>query len=129
MGSELGPSHLFFGCRSSTTDFIYKDRLEAYTQNGVLSSNGLHVAFSREERQSKVYVQDLISATSKELWDLVQTLGAVVYICGDAKRMAPDVKKAFINMAAQHGHMTQIAAENWMGSLMSSGRYLEDVYA
>jgi cytochrome P450 / NADPH-cytochrome P450 reductase len=127
--NTLGPAHLFFGCRSNTTDFIYKDRLESYTQNGVLSSTGLHVAFSRENESKKVYVQDLIAASSEELWNLMQNCNAMVYICGDARHMAPDVKKAFINMAVQHGHLTKQAADAWMATLLSSGRYVEDVYA
>jgi sulfite reductase alpha subunit-like flavoprotein len=128
-GGTLGPAHLFFGCRSRSTDFIYMNRLESYTENGVLSSNGLHVAFSREQESEKVYVQDLIAASSEELWHLIQNGNASVYICGDARRMAPDVKKAFINMAVKHGQLTQHAADAWMATLMSSGRYVEDVYA
>jgi sulfite reductase alpha subunit-like flavoprotein len=45
-GKTLGPAHLFFGCRSSAEDFIYRSELEGYLASGVLS--GLHVAFSRE---------------------------------------------------------------------------------
>jgi NADPH-ferrihemoprotein reductase len=45
-GAKLGPAHLFFGCRSSAEDFIYRAELEGYLASGVLS--GLHVAFSRE---------------------------------------------------------------------------------
>ncbi|KAL7554490.1 hypothetical protein ACHAWF_018524 [Thalassiosira exigua] len=128
-GENLGPAHLFFGCRTSTHDFIYKEKLQAYASNGVLSSDGLHVAFSREERQAKVYVQDLVDENSEEMWKLINELGAIVFICGDAKRMAPDVKKAFISAAAKHGKMSQAAAENWMGGMVNEGRYVEDVYA
>jgi len=126
-GTKLGPAHLFFGCRSSNTDFIYKDALESYKNNGVLSADGLHVAFSREEGQSKVYVQDLIGEFSQELWDMIDK-GAIVYICGDAKRMSPGVKAAFVDVAVKQG-MSNTNAESWMGSMMSSNRYLEDVYA
>lgn len=45
-GAKLGPAHLFFGCRSSKEDFIYREELEGYLAAGVLT--GLHVAFSRE---------------------------------------------------------------------------------
>jgi cytochrome P450 / NADPH-cytochrome P450 reductase len=53
-GAALGPALLFFGCRSSGEDYIYRGRLEAYEAGGVIS--GLHVAFSRDG-PSKVYVQ------------------------------------------------------------------------
>jgi hypothetical protein len=45
-GASLGPAVLFFGCRSSAEDYIYRQELEGYLAAGVLS--GLHVAFSRE---------------------------------------------------------------------------------
>jgi len=124
----LGPAHLFFGCRSSTSDFLYKDTLDEYTKNGVLSTDGLHVAFSREEGQEKVYVQDLIRQFGQELWGMMIDEGAIVYICGDAKRMSPGVKAAFVDVAIKHG-MSPSKADNWMGSMMNDNRYLEDVYA
>jgi len=81
--TPLGPALLFFGCRSSTEDYIYKDRLEGYLASGVLT--GLHTAFSRDG-PSKVYVQDLIAQQGAEVWELLEA-GAVVYVCGDARRM------------------------------------------
>jgi len=127
-GKTLGPAHLFFGCRSSDSDFIYKDQLEGYAKNGALSANGLHVAFSREEGQSKEYVQDLIINYGQELYSLLDK-GGIVYICGDAKRMAPGVKAAFVDVAAKQQGMPRHCAVSWMDGLMSSDRYLEDVYA
>ncbi|KAL3918290.1 MAG: hypothetical protein SGILL_004307, partial [Bacillariaceae sp.] len=126
---DLGEAHLFFGCRSSAQDFIYKERLEEYSNTGVLSSDGLHVAFSREVGQSKLYVQDLIAEHGREMWNLIYNSDATVFICGDALRMAPDVKKTFLDLACKYGQMSSAAAENWMGSLIGSGRYVEEVYA
>jgi sulfite reductase alpha subunit-like flavoprotein len=48
---------LFFGCRKSTEDFLYKDELEAYLADGTLDA--LYTAFSREQVE-KVYVQHRI---------------------------------------------------------------------
>ena len=45
-GLPMHDMSLFFGCRSSTKDFIYKDELLAASTNGVLKA--LHTAFSRE---------------------------------------------------------------------------------
>lgn len=44
-GTKLGPAHLFFGCRTAASDYIYREQLEGYLASGVLT--GLHVAFSR----------------------------------------------------------------------------------
>ncbi|KAK3714369.1 hypothetical protein QZH41_007988 [Actinostola sp. cb2023] len=43
----FGPTWLFFGCRNSNQDFLYKDELKSYESSGVLTN--LLVAFSREE--------------------------------------------------------------------------------
>lgn len=123
--SPLGPALLFFGCRSAAEDFIYKDRLEGYLASGVIS--GLHVAFSRDG-PSKVYVQDLIEKQGAEVWKLLES-GAYVYICGDARRMAPDVRRAFMAVAQKHGGRSEASAQNWMGALMEGKRYLEDTWA
>ncbi|KAI8468257.1 MAG: cytochrome P450 [Monoraphidium minutum] len=124
-GTPLGPALLFFGCRSASEDFIYRDTLEGWADSGVLS--GLHVAFSRDG-PSKVYVQDLIAAQAAAAWALLEA-GAYVYVCGDARRMAPDVRRAFMAVAREAGGRSEASAQNWMGALLEAGRYLEDVWA
>jgi len=125
-GAKLGPGVLFFGCRNSKDDFIYADELQQYEKSGVLSQ--LHVAFSRDG-PSKVYVQDLIQANGAKLWPLFEA-GAVVYICGDARRMAPGVAAAFQDIAQEWGGRgSSAAAANWLGSMKESRRYLEDVWS
>jgi sulfite reductase alpha subunit-like flavoprotein len=124
----LGPAHLFFGCRSDA-DFIYRDRLERYCKTGALT--GLHVAFSRKEGVPKTYVQDLIEQQGAEMWRLLSDAerGGRVYVCGDARRMAPDVRAAFRDLAVRHGGRSQAAADAWIGSMLEGARYLEDVWA
>jgi sulfite reductase alpha subunit-like flavoprotein len=72
--------------------------------------------------------QDLIQQEGAKVWELLEA-GGVVYICGDARRMAPDVKKAFTSVARDCGGRSEASAQNWMGALMEAGRYLEDVWA
>lgn len=76
----------------------------------------------------QVYVQDLILEKGKELWQLFEA-GANVYICGDARRMAPDVRTAFKEVARTWGGKTDAAVEAWMGSLLERKAYHEDVWA
>ncbi|KNC48315.1 NADPH cytochrome P450 reductase [Thecamonas trahens ATCC 50062] len=57
-GADLGPTVLFFGCRTPDTDYLYADELDAYQASGTLSS--LHIAFSRVG-PSKIYVQHKIA--------------------------------------------------------------------
>ncbi len=53
----MGRSVLFFGCRNSNEDYIYREELEGYLADGTL--NALYTAFSREQAE-KVYVQHRI---------------------------------------------------------------------
>ncbi len=47
-GKPVGETHLFFGCRNEAVDFIYREELEKYVADGVLT---LHTAFSRDQAQ------------------------------------------------------------------------------
>lgn len=123
-GKKLGPAHLFYGCRNASEDYIYQAELEGYLASGVLT--GLHIAFSRQG-PTKVYVQDLIGEHAVELWPLLEA--GNVYICGDARRMAPDVRKAFTLIAEQCGGRTPEQADAWMGSMLEAHRYNEDCWA
>ncbi len=50
----VGKSVLYFGCRNSNEDFIYREELQGYQADGTLDV--LYTAFSREQAE-KVYVQ------------------------------------------------------------------------
>ncbi len=69
--------------------------MEAFKARGVLQ--GLHVAFSRKAGSKKVYVQHLIEQEASTLFGLLER-GAHIYVCGDAKHMAPDVREAFVKV-------------------------------
>ena len=45
-GKPVGETHLFFGCRNEAIDFIYREELEAFVSDGLLT---LHTAFSRDQ--------------------------------------------------------------------------------
>ena len=75
----IGETVLFFGCRSSRFDYIYKDELDEAVEKGYITN--LFVAFSREGHE-KVYVQHKIQEYAKELWYLLSEKAAVVYVCG-----------------------------------------------
>ncbi|TPQ49707.1 sulfite reductase subunit alpha, partial [Prosthecomicrobium hirschii] len=62
-----------------------------------------------------------------ELWSWLDR-GAHVYVCGDAKRMAADVDKALVEIAATHGGLDPAAAKARVAALAAAGRYQRDVY-
>jgi len=118
-----GTSVLFFGCRNDS-DYLYRKELEEYVKNGHLQ---LEVAFSRKQ-ESKVYVQDKIAQNGEKIWKLLQN-GAYIYVCGDAKYMAKDVRKALTEICRKYGNLNDQLAEEYISHLSFQQRYCEDVWA
>jgi len=119
-----GETILFFGCRNDA-DYIYRQELEGYSKDGTLSN--LYVAFSRKQT-SKVYVQDLIRQQGQQIWDLLESK-AHLYICGDAKHMAKDVKQAILEIIKKFGNKNDALAGEYFQQLSFHKRYSEDVWA
>ena len=115
---------LFFGDRNFDSDFLYQLEWQRYLKQGHLTR--LDVAFSRDQRR-KVYVQDRIREHAVELYAWLQR-GAAIYVCGDAKHMAPDVHEALIDVIAEQGELDRDAAEQQLKALRQAGRYQRDVY-
>ena len=64
---------------------------------------------------------------AREFWAWLQA-GAVIYICGDASRMAKDVDAALHRIVAEQGNMSDKAAARYIAALSDHHRYLRDVY-
>ena len=121
---DTGKSWLFFGNPHFTLDFLYQTEWQEYLKSGALTR--LDVAFSRDQDE-KIYVQHKILKQAKEVFNWIED-GACIYVCGDTKRMAPDVNNAFIETAEQEGGFTRERAVEYVKNLKRTGRYLEDVY-
>ena len=122
--NAVGKNWLFFGDRNKATDFLYRDELNKYLQQGLLTK--LDLAFSRDQEQ-KIYVQDRLRENAAELFQWLQQ-GAYVYVCGDAEHMAADVDSALHNIVEEQAEMTSSAAIDYIDNLRKSKRYLLDVY-
>ncbi|GJE55460.1 MULTISPECIES: sulfite reductase subunit alpha [Methylobacterium] len=119
-----GRNWLFYGHQRQASDFFYKDELNALKDQKVL--NRLSLAWSRDGSE-KTYVQDRMRENGADLWKWFEG-GAHFYVCGDAKRMAKDVERAIIDVAAQHGGKSPDEAVAYLAGLKKSGRYQADVY-
>lgn len=119
-----GKNWLFFGDRSSKTDYLYGEEWEQYRKDGLLTD--LDLAWSRDQSE-KEYVQHKMLAKGKELFAWLQD-GASFYVCGDASRMAKDVDSALRQIAQSEGSMSEEDAGAWVKSLQKEKRYLKDVY-
>ena len=123
-GMQVGDSLLFFGCRHPLQDFLYQQELTSFVEQGITD---LAVAFSRENPQHKVYVQDKIREQQEHVWQLIQD-GATIYVCGDASKMAPDVRKTFATLYQEKTGRTVQEAEQWLNTLTAEKRYCVDVW-
>ena len=100
-------------------DFLYEDEMRAFEAESVTK---LVCAFSREPGKQA------IAANGDATWDLLQK-AARVFVCGEASRMAPDVKQAFIGRFCKHTGASPADGKAWAAGLVTSHRYLEDIWA
>src|SRR5215831_16650274 len=119
-----GRNWLFFGHQRSNYDFFYEDELAGMKAAGALTR--LSLAWSRDGSE-KFYVQDRMRQLGRELWAWVAD-GAHIYVCVDAKRMAKDVERAWVEIIAAHGARTTDEAIAFVANLKKVGRYQQDVY-
>jgi sulfite reductase (NADPH) flavoprotein alpha-component len=119
-----GRNWLFFGERSSSSDFLYRDELEGMLADGHLTR--LDTAFSRDQ-EDKVYVQNRMLEQSRLFWQWLQD-GASLYVCGDASRMAKDVHATILKITELQGGMSRETAEEYVANLKDQHRYHRDVY-
>ena len=119
-----GQAWLFFGHRRGDCDFLYRQELEDFLDDGTLAR--LDTAFSREGTE-KVYVQHRMLEFGRELWTWICG-GAHVYVCGDAARMARDVDRALQAILMKHGRLSEAKAKIELQALAAERRYCRDVY-
>lgn len=122
--NALGENWLFFGDRTESRDYLYRDQIEDWQQAGLLTR--LSLAWSRDGGQ-KVYVQDLIRRDAVEVFAWLER-GAAIYVCGDAARMAADVDRALHDIISDAGGMDATAAAAYVDALVRNHRYRRDVY-
>jgi sulfite reductase (NADPH) flavoprotein alpha-component len=119
-----GRSWLFYGDRHFTHDFLYQTEWQEALKEGSLTR--LDLAFSRDQPE-KIYVQDRLYERRRDLVDWIEG-GASLYVCGDAKAMAKDVRAAVTRAYAEVKALSDEAAEAAIADLERAGRYLQDVY-
>ena len=119
-----GRNWLFFGDQKSATDFLYREEIEAFQNDGLLTR--LDLAWSRDQAE-KIYVQHRMLQHAKELYAWLEE-GGSFFVCGDASRMAKDVNTALHQIIqAASGKSAQEAAA-YVAVLQKDKRYQRDVY-
>lgn len=123
-GSAVGKTWLFFGNQHFTSQFLYQTEWQAALKSGALSK--LSLAFSRDQAE-RIYVQHRLREQAKAVYDWLER-GAAIYLCGDAKQMAPDVHAALRDIIAEQSGKDVMYADEYLDRLREEGRYRRDVY-
>ena len=119
-----GENWLIFGDRNLSSDFLYQLEWQRHLKQGHVQR--LDVAFSRDQSE-KFYVQQRIRENAAEIFSWLER-GAVIYVCGDAKRMAGDVDDALREVLMSQAGLNNEDAQLHLRQLRRDGRYQRDVY-
>jgi len=124
-GEPVAASLLFYGCRHPEHDWLYGEEMQRWAEQGIVDP---HVAFSCVDGHPYPYVQNALWAAREEVWALLQD-GAVVYVCGDGRRMAPAVRDCFLAIHRERLGGTAAEASAWLESLVKTGHYRQDLFS
>ncbi|XP_010128741.1 PREDICTED: methionine synthase reductase-like, partial [Chlamydotis macqueenii] len=128
---EFGETWLFFGCRHQDRDYLFKDELRCFLENGTLTH--LKVCFSRDsstaEETPPKYVQDVIRLYSKEVARVLLKERGYFYVCGDKKHMADAVNDAVVDILSMEMETDKLEAMKILAMLREAKRYLQDVWS
>ena len=86
----------------------------------------MNTAFSRDQEE-KIYVQDNMYEAGFEIFQWVE-LGAILYVCGDAIKMAKDVELTLQKIIEEQLKYTSEQSLEYIKKLKKEKRYLLDVY-
>ena len=126
-GKPLGDIHCVFGCRTHE-DFLHGAFFRRLHEEGLIAK--LDVALSREpSRNSKVYVQHLmVGPLRTQMWGMLQR-GAAFYICGDAKTVGLEARRAIVRLLQEEGSLGREAAVARLRAMQEDGSLLLDCWS
>ena len=122
--NSSGKNWLFFGDQTRENDFIYENELKDMLNKNILTK--LDLAFSRDQEE-KLYVQHKIYENKKEFFSWIEN-GSIIYICGDATKMAKDVEDIILKIISEENNCSLNDSIEYLNKLKKEKRYLRDVY-
>jgi NADPH-ferrihemoprotein reductase len=124
-GKNFAKMVLFYGCRRSDEDFLYKEEWLNYVK--VLGENfEMYSCFTREGKD-KVYVQHILNELKDEIIELIDA-GGFIYICGDAARMARDVNNTLRKIVSEEKGFSLEKTHDILKNYKALNKYQEDIW-
>ena len=129
-GDQVGPTCLFFGCRSQGADDFFADTWREFQQD-----LRVFAAFSRDQRQ-KVYVQDILREQAELVSDMIVNKQAVVVVCGSSGAMPKAVREALLDILARDQNekdagsveMNREEAQAYLARMEKVGRFKQETW-
>ncbi|KKL55187.1 hypothetical protein LCGC14_2257930, partial [marine sediment metagenome] len=122
MTKATGNNWLFFGERSSKTDFYFENFFKDLEEKNLLR---LTTAFSRDQ-EDKIYIQDRLLENASDVWQWIHS-GCLIYSCGGLA-MGRAVDETLQNIFTQEGNLSKEESRAFFKSLIKEKRYLKDIY-
>jgi sulfite reductase alpha subunit-like flavoprotein len=126
-GEKVGKFSLYFGNRKKAHEYLYQSELERYEKK--YDWFILHDAFSRDDPNKKVYVQDLVGQTDDARLLLHDTEDGMMYICGNRnlpKPLQQALVKSFSKWSDDPKEIEKSSAA--MEQLFIKGRIQQEVW-
>jgi cytochrome P450/NADPH-cytochrome P450 reductase len=106
-GDELAPSLLVFGCRTPEHDDPYRAEMESFRKSANVR---IYTAYSRAPVDGRKYAQRQMLAHQDEIGERIDS-GASVFVCGNARTLAPGVRAALTQIHPSRTGSTAAEAE------------------
>jgi len=126
-GEDVAPFSLYFGNRYIADEYLYREELEDYARK--YDWFNLHVAFSRDNPDKKVYVQDLVAITDDARLLLRERKDGLLYVCGNRQLPKPlqdALVKSFSKQSNDPKEIAEATAE--MEQLYIKSRAQQEVW-
>ena len=123
LSEPLGQCVLYYGFRSRSADYLFKEELEHYRKSGNLTR--LRCATSREE--PKQYVQDVMLEDEDFLYEFIMDEKSLIYLCGDEMTMIKGVNDALLSILnAKLNNLSE--AQDLLKRWTSEKKILRDIW-
>lgn len=115
---------LYFGCRSSSSDYHFRSEWESYQSKGRLT----HRLAASRDQDTKVYVQDLISLDSRKIKEWLVDRKGAVYISGSSNQMPTAVRKAVVTSLRNECQWSEEQGTDYVNAMELEDRWCEECW-